>query len=384
MFLLLRPVGLDCQCKCSYCYYKSGHPQLKNHSSSKMSIDLIDSIFAGFKKLPDKFHTICLHGGEPLLIGKNWTSHLVEKVKRFSHENNGIRLSLAIQTNGLNLDDEWVDIFKDGCFGVSISIDGPESIHNAVRIDKKGNGTYGRVINAIRKLQSSDIFPSAISVISKETLKVSPENYYSFFQENKINEIDIALYIEAGESEKEILAKQNHEANSEELLHYIYDLFDLWLFNKDSSNLVNIRMFEQTVSAVLGYTPTICNLQGGIACGRTPCIMPDGTVFACDLETGDVNLILGNVFEESFENILSNEKLASFHSYIKDGFSKRGCNSCAVFGLCGFSCPRYTLSTRDLSAYCNLVKSYISFVKKRLDNVATNLLGKKINYPMLN
>jgi uncharacterized protein len=384
MFLLLRPVGLNCQASCGYCYYKSGHPQLTTHADSKMSIDLIDIIFDGFKKLPDKFHTICLHGGEPLLIGKEWTSQLVEKVKKFSHENNGIRLSLAIQTNGMTIDEEWIEIFKEGCFGVSVSIDGPESIHNAIRIDKKGNGTFKKVFNNIKKLQASDLFPSAISVISKESLKVSPENYYSFFQENRINEIDVALYIEAGTSEKESIAKNNYEANAEDLLQFIYKLFDLWLYNKDESNLVNIRMFEQSVSAILGYTPTICNLQEGLACGRTPCIMPDGTVFACDLETDDVNLVLGNVLKDNFENILSPEKLDSFHSYIKNGFSERGCYTCDVFGLCAFACPRYTLSKRDFSSYCNFTKKYLEFVKTRLNNVSISLSGKEINYPILN
>lgn len=384
MFLLLRPVGLNCQSDCGYCYYKSGHPQLTSHASSRMPIHFIDRIFDGFKKLPDKYHTICLHGGEPLLIGKKWVSQLVEKVRMFSHENNDIRLSLAIQTNGLKIDNEWIDIFKKGCFGVSVSFDGPETIHDSVRIDKKGNGTYKRVFKSIKELQASEIYPSVISVISKETLKLSPNDYYSFFQENKINEMDIALYIETGNSEKERNAKDIYEAKAENMLQFISKLFDMWLYNIDASDLVNIRMFEQSVSAILGYTPTICNLRGGLACGRTPCVMPDGTIFACDLETEDVNLILGNIINENYEDIVSQDRLEKFHSYIKNGFSKMGCYDCDAFGLCGFACPRYTLSDRDFSSYCNFIKSYLSMVKSKLDNVSVNLLGKKINYPIRN
>ena len=106
-----------------------------------MDLSIVDRVIEGLQTLPERFHTICLHGGEPTLIGKAWFKDFVFKVNAFNQSRADKRISIAIQTNGIEVDEDWIELFKLGSVGVSVSIDGPEVIHNSARVDRKGNGT---------------------------------------------------------------------------------------------------------------------------------------------------------------------------------------------------------------------------------------------------
>ncbi len=51
-------------------------------------------------------------------------------------------LQLSMQTNGVLIDPQWIEIFEAQRIYIGISFDGPEEIHNKTRITKKGRGTY--------------------------------------------------------------------------------------------------------------------------------------------------------------------------------------------------------------------------------------------------
>ncbi|WP_333023138.1 hypothetical protein [Wolbachia endosymbiont of Pentidionis agamae] len=53
-------------------------------------------------------------------------------------------------TNGILIDTEWIKIFKEYGIGVGISLDGTKNLSDTYRLDKKGNGTYERVVSKIR------------------------------------------------------------------------------------------------------------------------------------------------------------------------------------------------------------------------------------------
>jgi len=346
-----------------------------------MDISIVDSILEGFAKLPEKYHTICLHGGEPLLMGKKWFKQFVGKIHSFNEKNTEKRVSIAIQTNAIDIDDEWIELFKLGPIGVSVSIDGPQDIHDFARIDGTGKGTYERVIASIQSLKKAKIEPSAIAVVTKYTTLLKPEDYYHFFSDIGLREIDIAPYIETGDSKIEESIRISYEPDPMKLSSFVKGLFDVWLFDSNSDGFVNIRSFEQTVAALLGYIPTLCNRQGGLACGRTPCIMPDGTVFACDLETDQIDLRLGSLVFEKFENIIRPERLSQLHNYIKQAFLKLGCYSCGLLGLCAFACPRFAFAKRNLSSYCcPFSKEFINHVRNRLDCISKEICGDTIEF----
>jgi uncharacterized protein len=61
-------------------------------------------------------------------------------------------VQICMQTNAMLVDEEWVSIFERHKVAVGVSIDGPPSVHDANRVDKKGRATSSRVEAGIRRL----------------------------------------------------------------------------------------------------------------------------------------------------------------------------------------------------------------------------------------
>jgi uncharacterized protein len=347
-----------------------------------MDILVVKKLLDGLLALGQDNITICLHGGEPLLIGKQWFSEFLKLVDKFRIQSNFNDVSVAIQTNATLIDDEWANLFKHGEVGVSLSIDGPQSIHDFSRHDTQGKGTYNKVVSSINLLSTKGIHTSAIAVITKKTTETSVVDFYNFFNEVGLKDIDITPYIEIGTTELETLARYQYEADVSELAMFLTSLFDQWLFLKDSKDFINIRIFEQTIAVLLGFIPTVCNMQQGRSCGKNPSIMPNGDVLACDLETEQIKLKLGSLLDEDLIDIISETRLHELNSFIDRGLKKMGCVNCDLKGICGLTCPRHTFSKRDHTVYCDLQRQFVQHVKQRLNDIALRTCNDSVCFPI--
>ena len=52
----------------------------------------------------------------------------------------------TIQTNGTKINADWADFFKQHGFLVGLSVDGPQEMHDAYRVNKGGKGSFDRVM----------------------------------------------------------------------------------------------------------------------------------------------------------------------------------------------------------------------------------------------
>jgi uncharacterized protein len=93
---------------------------------------------------------VVLHGGEPLLAGR-------ERLRGFARELRGALrgvsgLDLRMQTNGLRLDDEFCAMLADEGIVTGISLDGDRISNDRHRIRADGSGSYDDVVRAVRRL----------------------------------------------------------------------------------------------------------------------------------------------------------------------------------------------------------------------------------------
>jgi uncharacterized protein len=72
---------------------------------------------------------------------------------------------VGIQTNGTLLDDTWGEVFRANRVDVGISMDGPERIHDAHRIDHMGRGSYRKVKDGLLTLQRHGVKHGIMCVI---------------------------------------------------------------------------------------------------------------------------------------------------------------------------------------------------------------------------
>lgn len=74
--------------------------------------------------------------GSPLWAGLDFFKKAVQL--QACHNVNHVPAHFSIQTNGMRLDGEWADFFRDNHFLVGISLDGVKSTHDCNRIDPRG------------------------------------------------------------------------------------------------------------------------------------------------------------------------------------------------------------------------------------------------------
>jgi uncharacterized protein len=109
-----------------------------------VSPDTIDALIAfleqAVKESGVRYVHISFHGGEPLLLKKANFAAMCEKLA--SRLGSMCEFSLSLQTNGVLIDADWIDLFERFQISVGVSFDGNEESHNKTRINKKGVGTY--------------------------------------------------------------------------------------------------------------------------------------------------------------------------------------------------------------------------------------------------
>ena len=97
----------------------------------------------------DKLFSIVLHGGEPFLMGVSRLRKLLSSLRNVLSAD----YPISIQSNGVLITNEILDVCAEYNASVAISIDGPKEIHDKFRIGHKAEGTFDAVIKGIELLK---------------------------------------------------------------------------------------------------------------------------------------------------------------------------------------------------------------------------------------
>jgi uncharacterized protein len=93
---------------------------------------------------------VVLHGGEPLLAGRNLLDHIASTIRRELPRT--VELDLRIQTNGVLLDEQFLELFATHGIQVGVSLDGNAAHHDGHRVGPTGRGSHANTVRAIRLL----------------------------------------------------------------------------------------------------------------------------------------------------------------------------------------------------------------------------------------
>src|SRR6478752_1824009 len=162
---LLVKVASRCNIDCSYCYWFRDAAVYEK--PKLMSAEVLQQLLRRIEEHVAKYSLIdfpiILHGGEPLLWGIENFRRIAEACEAISSRT-GCDIPIAVTTNGLLIDDEWLNCFETHNISVAISLDGPEHIHDIHRRTFQGTGTHAAVERAARMLVARNIRVSALSV----------------------------------------------------------------------------------------------------------------------------------------------------------------------------------------------------------------------------
>jgi len=153
--VMAKPRGPICNLDCKYCFYLP-KDKLYSGSSCRMSDEVLEAYtrqYIASQCVPEV--VFAWQGGEPTLMGLDFFRRALEIQERYRPPD--VAVSNTLQTNGVLLDDEWCDFLRRHKFLVGISIDGPQGLHDAFRVDRAGRPTFDIVMRGLGLLHKHGV-----------------------------------------------------------------------------------------------------------------------------------------------------------------------------------------------------------------------------------
>ncbi len=143
-----------CDLACDYCYMYQMADQSWQTRPKRMSLATAEQTAARIGEHVRRHALreigLVLHGGEPLLAGPDFISHLVAATRDAVGDQ--ATLHTSVQTNGVGLDDRYLALFNQIGIQVGVSLDGDLDAQDRHRRFASGRGSHIAVTAALRKL----------------------------------------------------------------------------------------------------------------------------------------------------------------------------------------------------------------------------------------
>ena len=343
---MVKPVGSLCNMRCKYCYYLDKAALYDNHQPQMDDALLENYIRANIEGNNSPVIAFAWHGGEPLLAGKEFFRKAVALQQKYGE---GRTIENSIQTNGLLIDDEWCQIFRDNNFLVGVSIDGPESIHDAHRVDAGGQPTFARVMKGIERLYRNRVEYNTLTTINIHSEGRGAEVYNFlrqisvFMQFLPIAELLCDGRVQSPENEGADIAPWSVSAKG--FGQFMCDVFDIWVKNDVGRRYV--QLFDATLALMVGVQPSVCSLCE--TCGSGLTVEHNGDVYCCDHFVYPEYKI-GNLHTDRLADLAYCDRQFEF-GVAKRSLLPRECRHCKFYNLCHGECPKHRFIADNTDEY---------------------------------
>ncbi|MCL2122452.1 MAG: SPASM domain-containing protein [Desulfovibrionaceae bacterium] len=267
--LLVKPVGARCNLRCSYCCYRPEH----RGSDGVMSLQTLRILTAEVLRLPVLKPGICWQGGEPTLAGLAFYKQAVELQKELGH---GRLIANSLQTNGLVIDEDWAEFLGRNDFLVGLSLDGPEHMHDANRIDSDGKGSWKKVMDTVDKLRGADVPVNILCSLAEQAVPQADE-LFGFFEEQGFAHVQFTPLLETRHGTD---APAAFSLTPESYGTFLCRMWDRWVQALGRGKRLGVRFFESFCHRGFGLAPTVCEMYP--CCGTYAVVEHDGCVYPCD------------------------------------------------------------------------------------------------------
>jgi uncharacterized protein len=352
--LILQPTPF-CNIDCRYCYLssRSSRKRMSWATLERTMECVFDSPFV------DRQLSVVWHAGEPLVLPVAYYEEAFERIARMTPL--GLEVDHNIQTNGLLIDDHWIDLFERSGVRVGLSIDGPRHLHDANRVTRRGAGTHDDVMRAVARLNERSFDFHVITVLTVASLD-APDALYEFYTAAGIRRVGFNIEEIEGANARSSL---DVPETPERLRRFLERFLELTHLNPGG---LFVREFEGAVGAILhGHEARFGNSQTEPL--RILSVDVDGNLSTFSPELLGVDhprygeFAFGNVHGTTLEAVLGDRRLQEIRAAIDQGVEQ--CRAtCDYFEVCRGGAPANKLfetgrldSTETL--YCRLNKQVV-------------------------
>ncbi|HTN78590.1 MAG TPA: anaerobic sulfatase maturase [Acidimicrobiales bacterium] len=338
--LLAKPSGPICNLDCEYCFFLSKE-SLYPGDRFRMSDETLESYIRQLiESQPGPEVTIAWQGGEPTLMGVGFFRNALALAEQ--HRRPDQTLRHTIQTNGTLLTDEWCDLFAAHDFLVGISIDGPATLHDAYRVDKRGNPTYDKVLRGLELLQAHDVEFNVLCTVNAANQDHPLEVYRHFRDDLGARFIQFIPIVErdneTGYQEGDTVTDRSVAPDA--WGRFLIAVFDEWL--RRDVGTVFVQTFDAALASWLHLPASVCVFAE--TCGNALALEHNGDLYSCDHFVEPAHL-LGNILRTPMVKLIDSPKQRAFGDAKRDSLP-RYCRECPVRFACNGECPknRFTLT----------------------------------------
>jgi uncharacterized protein len=331
--IVLQPTPY-CNIACSYCYLT------RRDDRRVMSNEVVDAVCEKIvARLPsDSSPTIAWHAGEPTAAPIQWYQYAWEQLSSVCPS----QTAFIMQSNGVAIDDRWIDLFRRTKTEVGLSIDGPQRFHDRRRRTRSGGPTWSLAMRGLRLLQNAGFQPAVITVLQPDSLDCA-EEYYRFYRDHGITEASFSIDEVEG-------ANATSGFDGADYKTRIADFF-VELLEQAFRERFPLRIREvERVAGVLAGEASVYNEQ--IEPWDVVVIAADGSVSTFSPEFMEVsaarygNFVFGNILHGDFKDFAATPAFRRVEAEIAAGVA--ACRSnCRYFAVCGGGAPVNKLCEMD-------------------------------------
>jgi uncharacterized protein len=366
---VLLKVASRCNINCSYCYVYNQGDTSWQRQPKVMSPETIQAVITSLQRLHEDQNAdfaVVLHGGEPFLMPRPLLSALLEGLAEVIPS-----CVRCIQTNGMLIDDEGLDLCDATNTTLSVSLDGPLAVHDRFRVTFAGSGTFDSALAGIERIRNHStahrLFTGVLCVVDPTS---NPGAVYNFFKELNVPSVDFLL--KDGNYSK--LPPDKHELASTEYGTWLAAVWDCYVADP---NPPRIRILDDFARLLLGGQ----SIKEG--CGQRlygiAVIDTDGTVTKNDtlkssFDGADRFAAHWSILSSRLSEIVATNEFRAY-SQIQHPTSPI-CRSCEQLYVCGGGMPlsrwHEENGLNNPSIYCADYKYLIKHIQESLFETCTD------------
>ena len=326
--LLIKPASSLCNMRCRYCFYHdiSRHREIPSYGI--MSRETTEKIIGNIHRDLDEGDeiTIAFQGGEPAMAGLPWFENFVASMG----QKQKVKIIYALQTNGLLIDEAWAEFLGKNGFLTGLSIDANAGLHNSIRLDTRGRGTFERCLKTKALLDKHKVEYNILCVLTNE-LASDPDKVWRFILSEEIRFIQFIPCLE-GFDEK---GASPFALRPARFASFYVRLFYRWAKELEKGSYYSIKLFDDTASFFFRGIPSSCGIDG--RCRPQYVVEADAGVYPCDFYALDEHNA-GKLTDHTLRELFESPVMQAF--LLEKRTLPPICQSCQYLKYCNGGCRR--------------------------------------------